>query len=424
MINAILPGVYVDVVAGEREKPFGTVGVVAIPLELNWGDTVITLSKGENPFVKLGYYMNNTAIKLIKEVMNYANKLIIYRLNAGVKAKATLSTGVTAEAIYGGTRGNDINVTVKAVDANFVVKTFVDTVEVDSQIIKAVADFKANQFIAITGSGTLVDASVKLSSGANGTVASDAYDKYLTEIEKHEYNIMAYTGTDTAIQNKIVSFVNRMRDENNVMMQAVMCGSGFDNKAIINNTIGGKTPTYNLTATEACATMAGIQAKCGIDASATYFDKVVGWTDVSERLTQIQMETKTQKGEILFVLRYGKVMVLYDINSLVTYTDLDPKDFSKNLIVRTLDQYAKELQYLLDTKAIGKIRNSVDGRNQIKGLIATMTVEHYLNKGYVEGFTADDITVNQGTDRDSVVATVGIKVVDTVDKIYITVTAL
>lgn len=424
MINKTLPGVYVDVIAGERGKAFGTVGVVTMPLELNWGDTVITLEKGEKPFLKLGYNMNDVAIKLVNEVMNYANKIIVYRLNNGVKAKATLSTGITAEAIYGGTRGNDINVVVKAVDGKFVIKTFIDTVEVDSQIVKTVADFKANKFISIVGTGALAEASVKLAGGTNGTVANDAYDKYLTEIEKHEYNIMAYTGADTAIQNKIVTFINRMRDENNVMVQAVMYGSGFDNKAIINNTIGGKTLLYDLTPAEACATMAGIQAQCGINASATYFDKVIGWVDVSERLNQIQMETKTQNGEILFVLKYGKVMVLYDINSLVTYTEINPKDFSKNLIVRTLDQYAKELQFLLDTKAIGKIRNSVEGRNQIKGFIADMTVKNYLDKGYVERFTADDIIVAQSAERDSVVATVGIKVVDTVDKIYITVTSL
>ena len=136
------------------------------------------------------------------------------------------------------------------------------------------------------------------------------------------------------------------------------------------------------------------------------------------------MESKTQDGEILFVYKYGGVVVLYDINSLTTTTDAKPEDFKKNLVILTLDKYSMDLQKLLDTKAIGKIRNSVDGRNQIKGLISDMTVKNYLNIGAIEDFTASDITVEMGSARDSIIATVGIKVVDTVDKIYITVTAL
>ncbi len=423
-ITKILPGVYVDVVAGEREKPFGTTGVVTIPLPLSWGDKVITLVKGESPFVKLGYQMKDDKIKLVNEIMNYADKLILYRLNDGAKASVQVANGITATAVYSGIRGNDISIIVKPNGENFVVETYLDTLKVDTQIIKTIVDFKTNKFVGITGNGTLTEATVVLAGGTNGTIANNAYDNYLLEIEKHNYNIMCYTGNDTNIQQKIVAFINRMRDEQDIMVQACMCGSGFDNKAIINNTIGGKTALYELTSQEACATMAGIQAKCGIENSATYFDDVIGWTDVTPRLNQIEMETRTQNGEILFALKYGKIMVLYDINSLTTFSDSNPQDFRKNLVIRTLDKYAMDLQYLLNSKAIGKIRNHADGRNQIKGLIATMTVKEYLEKGFIESFTADDVTVKETFERDSVEVTVGIRVSDTVDKIYITVTSL
>lgn len=423
MVNAILPGVYVNVIAGEREKVLGAVGVVTMPLELNWGDSIIILEKDENPLVKLGYKMSDVKLKLVKEVVNYANRLILYRLNTGEKAKATLAENVTATAIYGGLRGNDITVVVDIAEDTFVVKTFLDTTEVDTQIVKAVADFRTNSFVEITGEGTFVEATLKLTGGTNTVASGTAIDEYLLEMEKHDWNIMAYTGSENAVMQKLVTYINEQRTDRGVMVQAVLGGGGYDNKGIVNNTIGGKTLSYTLSSFEACATMAGIQAKCGIDSSATYYD-VIGWIDVNPRLNQIQMETRTQNGEILFVMKYGKAMVLYDINSLKTYTDINPLDWRKNLIIRTLDRYAMELQRLLDTKAIGKLRNSVDGRNTLKGMISKMTTEGYLDKGYIEGFTAADITVSPAAERDSVTVTVGIKVVDTIDKIYITVTSL
>jgi len=202
-----------------------------------------------------------------------------------------------------------------------------------------------------------------------------------------------------------------------------MSGVAADNKAIYNSTVGLIMQDYTLTAPEACATMGGIIAKQGIAGSATYYD-VIGAVDVNPKLTKLQQETKTQAGEMLFVYMYGGVKVLYDINSLTTFTTDNPEDFKKGLIIRTLDKYDTDLQMLLNTRAIGKIRNSVDGRNQIKGMVYDMTVKNYLDLGYIEGFTADDITVAEGTSRDSVVVTVGIRVADTVDKIYVTVTAL
>lgn len=418
MITSILPGTNVEVVAGVRATESIVTGVVTMPLTLSWGDTVTTLKKGDNPLTTLGYKLTDTAMKLINEVMNYANKLILYRLNTGTKATGTLATGITATAKYGGLRGNDITVTIEASDTNWIIKTFLGTTEVDSQIIAAVANFKANDFITISGTGTLAAVSVKLTGGADG-VAADI-STYTAEIAKYDYNILVCA--DTANAAALKDFVLEER-ANGRMVQGVINGVAADNKAIYNSTVGGITPNYTLTAAEACATMGAILAKQGVIGAATYFD-VIGWTDVSPRLSKIQQETKTQAGEILFVHLYGGVKVLYDINSLTTYTDVDPEDFHKGLVVRTLDRYAADVQKLLDTRAVGKIRNSLTGRNQIKGMIAEMTVRDYLNNGYIEDFTADDITIAEGTDRDSVTATVGIKVVDTVDKINVTVTAL
>nr|DAJ95978.1 MAG TPA: tail sheath protein [Caudoviricetes sp.] len=417
MIEMIIPGTSVEVIAGERDADLGVVGVVTMPLSLDWGAQVTTIRRGQDTTAVLGHRLSE--MKLLNECMNYANECIVYRLNTGTQAQGTLASGITAKAVYGGTRGNDITVTVKPSDSKFVIKTFLGTVEQDSQIVSGPDGFVPNGFISIEGSGTLAEATVKLENGTDG--ATEDYESYFAEIQKHEYNVMAYTGSDKETAQKIIDFIGEQRAAG-AYVQCVVSGVAANNVAVYNSTVGGRTASYELTAAEACATMAGIIAQCGIAGSATNFD-VTGWTDVSPKLTKLQQESKTQSGEILFVQRYGGTQVLYDINSLTIYTEQQPEDFHKGLVMRTLDKYATDLQKLLDTKAIGKIRNDINGRNEIKGLIAKMTTEEYLANRYIEGFTADDVTVETGKSRDSVKVTVGILVSDTVDKIYVTVIA-
>nr|WP_319488476.1 phage tail sheath N-terminal beta-sandwich domain-containing protein [uncultured Caproiciproducens sp.] len=422
MITAILPGTNVEVVAGERAAAASVTGVVTIPLMLSWGDILTKIYKGDDALTKLGYKLSDVKMKLVNEVMNYADELLLYRLNTGEKATGTLAAGITVTAKYGGIRGNDLKVTVTASDTNWIIKTFLDTAEIDSQIVADESNFVANDFITIIGSGTLASATVILTGGADGTEDAGAIDAYLTEIEKHDYNVLAYTGTDSAEIAKIITFTNE-QVANDKDACAVVSGTSANNKFIYNSTIGGVNAAYSLSAPEAAATMAGIIAKQGIAGSCTYFD-VIGWTDVATRLTKAQQEARTQVGEMLFVYKYGGVKVLYDINSLTTYTTENPEDFHKGLVIRTLTRYASELQKLLDTKAIGKIRRTVSGKNQIKGMIADMTTVNYLNKKYIDGFTADDITIVDGASRDAIIVTVGILVADTVDKINVTVKAL
>ena len=423
----ILPGTSVTVKAGERAAEFVPQGIVAMPFALNWGDTVTVINSGDDTLYSLGYKRSDytgAGMKLVAEVLHSADKLILYRSNidSGVKATGTLATGITATAKYVGTRGNDITVTVTASGSNWIIKTLVGTTEVDSQTVADEANFVANDFITITGSGTLAAASVKLANGANGTPRATEADLWLAEMEKYTFNVLAYCGSTAGTIMAIRAFVADQRSKNN-MIQAVMSGVAADNLAIYNCTVGGVTEDYTLTALEACATLAGIIAKQGITGSLTHY-QISWWTDVGTKLTREQQETAVQAGQLIVALIYGVPTVVYDINSLVTYTDDAPKDFHKGLIVRTLDNFAMNLQMLLDTKCIGKIRRSVDGKAQIKAMINTLTVTSYLNNDYIQNFTADDIMITDGTDTDDIITTVMVQPVDTVDKIAVTVVSL
>lgn len=421
MITKILPGTNIELKSGARDADLSVTGVAAMALPLHWGDQVTVINAGDNTLYSLGYKTSDPALKLVREVMNGAKQLILYRLNtAGVKASAEVSPGITAEAVFPGTRGNDLSIVISASGEKWLVKTYLGTQEVDSQIISTAADFSP-YYVALSGTETLAAATVKLTGGTDGAVESD-YTGFFAELEKREYNVICSTDLDRAAD--VVSFV-KGQNANKAYVQGVVTGVHPDSENIyVCNSTGGVTADYELTPAESCATLAGLIAQAGVVNSLTYCRGITGWTDVKPHLTRDQQISRTQNGEVLFVPLYGSPSVLYDITSLTTFDEDHPKDFGKGLVMRTLQKYQDDLQKLLDTKCVGKIRNSVEGRAQIKAMVFEMTSQNYLAPGYIEDFSADDITVTAGTEHDAVNVIVGIKAVDTVDKIYVTVTAL
>lgn len=427
VVKQVLPGVYAQVIAGDREAALSARGTVAMALDLDWGEQFTTLLRGNDTVAPLGYDLTDPHIKLINEAMQNAGTLLLYRLNAtaGQPAQATLATGITAKAIHNGARGNDIKVTVTPDEDLFIIRTYLGTREMDAQAVSTPADFVTNSYISIEGTGTLEAKTVALTGGSSGDATdADGYDAFFDEIQKHEFNILCYPGTDTTIKGKFVTFVDKLADAG-IYTQVVLNTPASSGTNIINNTVGGKTAQYELTAAEACATMAGIQAGCGIEQSATYYT-VSHWTGVNPKLDRWQQQTKTQAGEILFVEKQGRVCVLYDINTLTTFDTDHPADWAKNLVVRTLNAIVSDLTKMLEEKVVGKIRNSKNGRNQIKGMCVKLIEENYQDPGYIEDFEAEDVTVEcmGDTERDSIKVTAGVRVVDTADKIYLTVISL
>lgn len=204
MITKILPGTNIELKSGARDADLSVTGVAAMALPLHWGDQVTVINAGDNTLYSLGYKTSDPALKLVREVMNGAKQLILYRLNtAGVKASAEVSPGITAEAVFPGTRGNDLSIVISASGEKWLVKTYLGTQEVDSQIISTAADFSP-YYVALSGTETLAAATVKLTGGTDGAVESD-YTGFFAELEKREYNVICSTDLDRAAD--VVSFV-------------------------------------------------------------------------------------------------------------------------------------------------------------------------------------------------------------------------
>lgn len=114
------------------------------------------------------------------------------------------------------------------------------------------------------------------------------------------------------------------------------------------------------------------------------------------------------------------VRVLTDINSLVTTTANKGDVFKDNQTIRVCDQIATDIANLFVTKYLGVVPNDASGRTSLWADI----VKHHENMQSIraiEKFTDEDVTVDQGETKKSVVVTDNITVVNTMEKLYMTV---
>lgn len=424
--NKVRPGVYVNVKGSKAlAMEVGTRGTVILPLVLSFGPVkqFVSITDVTQTLSKLGKNYTDQEMLPIKEAMKKALEVLVYRVNAnGEKAAVQVSSGLNAEALYSGSRGNDISLIITVNDSKFKIETYLDAVLVDTQLVSAAEEFVSNGFIALTGSGTLEAASVNLTGGTDGAAAEADYKDCLAAAALVDFETIGYIGTDDKIIKLIVDFVREQREyeEKKIVGVVAATANTFDYEGIIavkNGVIlsdGTVLPKEKAVAWVASAT-AGAQ----VDQSNT-FAAYEGASDVDIRMTNAQVEESINNGLFVFTPRSGKVVAEYDINTLTTYTDEKPKDFRKNKVIRVLDAINNDIVSIFEANFSGKIQNNRSGRNLLKGRLI-----EYMNgmqeMGAVENFVPDDIVISKGTDKDAVLITLGVQPTDTVDKIYMNV---
>ena len=167
---------------------------------------------------------------------------------------------------------------------------------------------------------------------------------------------------------------------------------------------------------QATAWVAGASAAAGIDKSLTY-DSYDGAVDVTERYLNSEIEADAAL-DCIFVEKRGKVIVEQDINSLHTFSAEKDKSFSKNRVLRVLDDIANNTKRAFEDYFIGKVDNNVDGRELFKANRIT-----YLNElqvaGAIQNFKADDVVVEPGIEKDSIIMNFNVQPVDALEKLYL-----
>ncbi|MCM64444.1 phage tail sheath protein [Listeria monocytogenes] len=423
--DKVRPGAYVNVTTNDLVKQLDTVkGVVALPIELDFGpEKQVMAIKAEDDLLVWGYDLTQPQLILVKEALKRAKVVLLYRVNTGGKATITTGTSLAMTATTGGIRGNDIQVTAKASvnqSGFYEVTTFLAGRKVEQQTVKTVAELKANKLVEFTGEGALTAFSVELAGGTTSAATGQDYADFFKEIQLFSFDAMALPVKDEAIKAAGAAFMKRLREEEGKKSQVVVAGYNADHEAVINVKNGvvladGTT----LTAEQATAWVAGASAGAGVAQSLTYakYEEAV---TVTQRFLNSEVITALQNGEFIFTEKRGEVVVEQDINSLHSFTSEKGSLFSKNRVLRILDDIANSAKETFEDIFLGKITTDQDGLELFKAnRIAYF--DALQAAGAITNFKAEDITVATGELRDAVVLDVAVQPVDAMEKLYMTV---
>lgn len=433
--NKVRPGVYIrfrstaglGLTVGDR-------GTVTICEPMSWGPVaqVMEIEAGADVTPYTGYDITAPQNLFLREIFKGSsrtaapNKVLLYRPTASSSAKATVTIGtLVVTAKYPGARGNDISVVVTELtepEDTFTVSTVVDGGIVDQQTGKQVEDLTGNQWVDFSGTGALTaDSGKPLTSGADGTVQSAAWSAYLQAIEPYKFDIMIYDGTDTTVQQAMISFIRRIADEAGQYAQLVASGLTNPDSRFVINVDSGVTLSDGtvLTAQQCTWWVGGAEAGALYNQSLTYA-QYPGAVSASPLMTNSQYEAALQAGKLVFFAEDGQVKVEQDINSLVTYTTDIGKVFRKNRVMRLCNTIANDVYAQFSANFIGVVNNNAAGRSQFKAAIVGYLLDIQGNQG-IQNFTADDVEVLPGEDIDAILVNIAIQVVDSVEKIYLTI---
>ncbi len=424
--NKVRPGVYTQI--SSQEQPIGRVGergIAALGLSLPWGEPqkMLTIKPGTNLVEVLGYDITAPQLLSVKETLKRAGTLLLYRLNSGVPAAGSVA-GLKATALFGGERGNDIQIVVEnAVDdpGKFVVSTLLSGKAVDKQLVASAAELQPNLYVTFTpDTGDLAaTAGFALTGGANGTVTNQEHVDFLAALEVQDFQTVGLLSADPTLKSLYTAFVKRLREQEGKKVQAVMSDyptADYEGIISVKNGVVLTDGTI-LDKVKAVAWVTGATAAAAVNESLTYaaYDEAV---DTDVRLSHTEIEEALTKGEFLFSYSGGKAVVEQDINSFTSIEPAKARHFSKNRVVRVLDGIANDLKLIFEKSYIGKVDNNVDGRTLFWAECAAYFAS-LQNIGAIQNFDAnEDIVVTPGTEGDVLFVDIKVQPVDAIEKVY------
>lgn len=430
-LNKVIPGAYVNfTTSGSNDISVGERGVVAMPLALDFGaEKQFMLLDADSDFqALLGYDISHEKLILIRETLKKAKYLLLYRINSGTPASVT-ANGLTITATYKGIRGNDLTVSIAAdadVAGSFIVTTYLDGVAVATESASTIAGLSGNDYVIFSGTGSLVASAGMILTGGTTTAATSAdYTTYFTALEVQEFNVIGLPITDNTIKAAATSFVKRMIEEEGKKIQLVVPEySTADHEGVISveNGVVLSDGTV-IDKVKAVAWVAGSTAGAEINEDLTYtaYDDAV---DVTEKYTNTQITAMLKAGKFFFVpkkFKTGsiKIVVQEDINTFTSFTATKGSEFRLNRSVRTIFDIGTTLPQLWEQYYIGKVDATEDGGNVFRG----DCLEYFGNlqeMNAIKSFADEDISVTVD-DNDNAVAAIGIQIVKSFKKLYLSV---
>lgn len=440
--NKILPGSYINFVSLTRASvDMSERGYVAMAYPLGWGEEnkIMVIDKAsfeKNSLELLGYPYDHYMLFPFREIFKNAKEIIFMNLLKG----GTAATNKYATAKYKGSRGNNISikiVTNTTESSKFDVMTLVDGIVVDTKekVTKTELQGYENKFVTFKRT---IDQELQVTTGeylGGGTdgdrIGVTEHQTFLNSIESEYFNILICTSQDSSIKKLYSQYTKRMRNEVGAKFQTVIETESanfegvvnLDNYAISENlsmSLNLGVDTNSVAQTAALIYwVGGALAGCAVNASITnkLYDGELLEKDITLNNNQKTLESKLKSGALV-LHRVGKqIKVLSDINSFVEYTPEKNKNFSKNQVIRLLDQVAVDIANLFNKKYLGEFPNDEAGRVDLWKDIS-LHHENLQQIRAIENFKDTDIKVMKGQEKDELIVTDSITPVVVMEKLY------
>ena len=439
--NKIRPGAYINFIS--VPKPVGTVGergVVAIALPMSWGatDSLIEVYGSDlldgKSLEKIGCTAFDAESLPFRLALKYCYKGLFYRMDRGGMVATATHGSLTISAKYAGTVGNKLGVAIiedSPEVGKYTVNVLHNGATKESFIIETLGELKdvesvwVNFTVAEENESTTPTSTtgVALTGGTNGTVTESTFaPDFFNLVTTEQWQCLAIQSESATLPPLVLAKIKSLREDLGKKVQAVVYNTNnADYEGIIGVKQGYKTATDTISETLFPIVVASMTAGATVAESNTA--KVID--DAIEIINPID---ETDVADNLkagwFVLTYrqdGVVCVEQDINTLHTFTVDKNQAFSKNRVIRTLDEIGNTTALIFNRNYCGKVNNDAFGRNVYKSEIISL-IDTLSAMGAVQNFDgATDVTVMQGVNIDSVIVDLVVQPIDSMEKLYMTV---
>lgn len=434
--NKIIPDVYQRYLSQSSlgMQP-STRGIVTIAKDLSWGPVgvVQTIDAGEDMTPYTGYDATDTSNRWVQEMLKGTNRtsapyrILLYRLGGTGGVEATATTGqLTTTAKYPGTRGNDITIVVTDLtdpEGSFDVSTVVDGRIVDSQIVETINQLVANDWVTFSGTGALTaTVGAPLSGGVNPTSGASDWSDYAEAIEPYRFDAMVYDGTDVTVRTALLNFIRRYFDDNGRQVQLVAANLTNPDSRWVNNVTSDVVleDGAELTPQQVCWWAGGALAGAQYNEDLTGAS-YPGAVRVKTKKKRSDLEAGIQAGQwMLQDDGEGRVTVVYDINSLTTYTKDITEPYHLNRTMRVAMVSGNDVNDAFGRQFKGAEDNNETGRMNLKATLVDYLLTMQDNRGIQNFDGKTDVQVYQGAKIDSVRVDATLWPVGSTNFIYVT----
>ena len=472
--NKVRPGVYINV-KGDG-KPVLTTSLGRLLMfqnkPLGWGKKGIIELTATSDFTALtGHKNTDEVLAPVHEALKNAETVLLLNdFYCCAKSTSTKAGVYTINAKYEGEQGNNISVSFApsplgdgAKTQDITVTTLFGTKQVDqAKITLPLANKEAitaaeltdekqlevhNDYVDITFGTNPADvtkelnakgeyplytaifngltqnaANVSLTGGSNGT--NKVVDDMNDYLENEFYAVATTAGWEESsnIHKLLVEEIKLLRENVGIKVRGVVpneTGVAYNYEGVSTVLNGyvlndGTVITTNI----AAARFAGMSASATPDQALTY-TQIDDAVEAKPKLNNDKTIEALNAGQIVFTTRSGeRVVIEQDINSLTKFTSIKPKDFSKNRIIRTLDEICTNTTQTFETSFLGKVSNNEYGRDLFKANRVSY-LSGLESQNMIRDFDPSDLSLAQGNDKDAVLMDLYVTPVDSMEKLYV-----